>query len=319
MESQLKFRELDSKLKGLVVSERKVTAEIVSVIAQVDRQRLFLEMGYSSLFSYLTKEIGYSASAAQRRIEAARMLRQIPEIGDKLKTGKVNLSTISLVAQGVREKLKTSGVKSELEVEIKNDLFNMIENKNVRETQLIVAKELNIPVLIVEKSKVQQDESLRIELTLNRVQRGKLEKIKQLTSHTKPNANWSELIELISDFYLSKKVDSARERVEAVSNGTSETEVKVRQGMAASARGKVAGCHRYIPRALRRKIFERDQSCQWKARDTNRICGSQHQLEIHHQQPVWAGGNSSEENLQVLCRSHNLQIYRREAGIQSLD
>ena len=54
---------------------------------------------------------------------------------------------------------------------------------------------------------------------------------------------------------------------------------------------------RYIPEKLRQKIFKRDKTCRW--------CDSKDNLEIDHIVPVSRGGEPTEENLQVLCRSCN--------------
>jgi len=298
VEFNMKFKEIDLKLKDLVRNERKITAEIISVICDIDKRKLFLELGSSSLFAYLTKKIGYSASAAQRRIEAARLSKEIPEIKEKLKSGTINLSTITLVTQGLREKAKNSIVT----LESKKALILKIENKNTQQAQKILAEELDLPIVNLEKTKIQKDESIRIELTLSKVQNEKLERVRQLTSHIDAGLNWSELIEQLADFYLNKKTVTKR---------TSDTVVK-------NSKEHNVSYNRYIPLTLRRKIFERDRSCQWKHSKAKEICGSKHQLEIHHQKAIWAGGISSEDNLQLLCRAHNAYTYRNEAQIKLL-
>ncbi len=302
MEAKLKPTEINLKLKNLVQTERKITAEIITLISEIDRRKLFIEMGFSSLFAYLTEEIGYSASSAQRRIEAARISRQVYGVSEKLKTGAINLSTLSMAAQAIREKSKTCKITSEL----KQDLILKIENKNVKETQVILAQTLDLPVVNFEKIKYQQDESLRLELTLNRSQNEKLQKAKEVASHALINPNLADLIEFLADFYVQKKGPdqlATKKMVSSVAKCTSASEVKN---------------ERYVSAALRRKIFQRDQSCQWREKGTQKICGSKHQLEIHHQKPLWAGGTSSEENLLLTCRTHNLHAYRKEAQIKLL-
>ena len=77
---QLKDTELNEKVKNLVIQERKLTQAILEHVAEIDRRKLYLSMAYPSLFDYLTKEVGYSAGAAQRRIDAARLMQRIPEV-----------------------------------------------------------------------------------------------------------------------------------------------------------------------------------------------------------------------------------------------
>jgi hypothetical protein len=62
------------KLKQLVASERKITAEIIEHIQEIDQKKIYLQMGFPNLYAFLTEYIGYTAASAQRRIEAARLL-----------------------------------------------------------------------------------------------------------------------------------------------------------------------------------------------------------------------------------------------------
>ena len=64
--------ELTIKLKDLVKSERKITSQILKLLCEVEKRRLFAELSYTSLIEYCCKELGYSESAANRRISAMR-------------------------------------------------------------------------------------------------------------------------------------------------------------------------------------------------------------------------------------------------------
>ena len=94
MLKKLSHHQLDQKLKSLAQKERELLAEIILHIQECDRRRLHLELGYPNLFSYLTEGIGYSAGAAQRRIDAARLSKEIPEVLEKLESGSLNLNQI---------------------------------------------------------------------------------------------------------------------------------------------------------------------------------------------------------------------------------
>lgn len=81
--------------KKLADTYRKVTAELLHHIREIEKRRLFSELGYSSLFSYVVQELGFSDSSAVRRIKAARLLEEIPEIEKKIENGDLNLSNIA--------------------------------------------------------------------------------------------------------------------------------------------------------------------------------------------------------------------------------
>lgn len=83
---------LHTNLKSLVVGEREMPSEILIHIVEVQRRKLYLTFGYGSLFDYLTKNIGYSNGSAQRRIDAARLSFDAPEVIKKLESGELNLA-----------------------------------------------------------------------------------------------------------------------------------------------------------------------------------------------------------------------------------
>src|SRR6185312_2664003 len=95
MLQKLNDTELTEKIKSLAREERELTRTIIEHIAEIDRRKTFLAMAYSSLYEYLIKEIGYSEGAAQRRIDAARLLERVPEVAAKIESGAINLSQIS--------------------------------------------------------------------------------------------------------------------------------------------------------------------------------------------------------------------------------
>lgn len=102
----LRDHELHSGLSRLVASERKITAEILEYIKEVSRRRLYSKYDCSSLYMYLTKVHKYSGSAAQRRIDAARVLKECPSVKRELQNGSLNLSQVSYLAQVERQKKK---------------------------------------------------------------------------------------------------------------------------------------------------------------------------------------------------------------------
>jgi hypothetical protein len=101
--SGLSDNELLSRVKELAARERAVTLEILLHLIEVERRRLHVGLGYASMFDYCTRQLRYSSSAASRRIQAARCIRDYPEVYGLLQRNEVNLVTISLVASILTE------------------------------------------------------------------------------------------------------------------------------------------------------------------------------------------------------------------------
>ena len=118
--SSLTDHTLITELKNLVQQEREVLAEIISYLQEVDTRRLYLELGYSSLFSFCTQGLRYSEGSAYRRIKAARLSAETPEVLERIAAGSVSLCAaveLSRVpTQIMRELLPLSEGKAKEEV-----------------------------------------------------------------------------------------------------------------------------------------------------------------------------------------------------------
>jgi len=131
--------ELDQRIKTLAAKERELLHELVLTIKEIDQRRSYLEFGFPNLFAYMTEGIGYSAGSAQRRIEAARLLVEIPSLGQKIESGEVKLNQISLVQKAARDVSKTRSLK--VSSDDKLALLENLSNKNYQDSQREVAKD----------------------------------------------------------------------------------------------------------------------------------------------------------------------------------
>ena len=71
---------------------------------------------------------------------------------------------------------------------------------------------------------------------------------------------------------------------------------------------------RYIPAAVKRTVWERDQGrCTWLMGD-GKVCGARHRLEFDHDFEVALGGKPTVGNIRLLCQSHNLMKAEERFG-----
>lgn len=313
--SRLSNSELEIRLKDLVQKERKLLHVILEHIREIDARKLYLERAYSSIYEYLTKELGYSGSAAMRRLEAARLLREAPEVAEFIQEGSLNLSQIGELSRAIKEKEKMSGDKvSSLQ---KQELVSMITGKTTQETQYELSRVLDLPVKEFDTQRVQKDESVRLELTLSKEQYGKLLSCRDFAAHIllqgNGSVNLAEVIDFLADQYLDEKFKKPRTnsaRVEAYSL-TEEAEMADDSKTAIITTEAVAERKSVTPK-MRRLIFERDQCCQFIDLKTGKKCSSTFALQVDHKKSQWAGGGNSVSNLQLLCSQHNRSKYNKE-------
>ncbi len=135
-------QELLESLHGLIKNERKLQAQVLEHLTEIYRRRVHLARGYSSLFTFCVKELGYTESQAQRRVLAMRATQEMPELEKKLELGKVSLATLSLAQSHLMAKEKAQGC--EVTREARTELFAAIEDKSKREVETYLAIQVDL-------------------------------------------------------------------------------------------------------------------------------------------------------------------------------
>jgi hypothetical protein len=90
--------QLLARLLDLVHRGRKLEADLVAHLAEVDERRLYLREGCSSMFAYCVGVLRFAEAIAYKRIAAARAARQYPELLTALRNGDLHLTAVSLLA-----------------------------------------------------------------------------------------------------------------------------------------------------------------------------------------------------------------------------
>ncbi len=87
-------REFTRHLNDLLRNEQGAMVKLLFAIGECDGRRIWAEMGYTSLFEYLHRELKLSRSAAYFRAAAAGLVLKHPEVADALADGRLCLSTV---------------------------------------------------------------------------------------------------------------------------------------------------------------------------------------------------------------------------------
>ena len=88
----LSDRELLRETRNLVRHERHLQGAVIDHLAEIEARGLYLQRGFSSLFDYAVRELGYSDAAAARRIGAMRLCADQPDAREGLRNGSLTLS-----------------------------------------------------------------------------------------------------------------------------------------------------------------------------------------------------------------------------------
>jgi hypothetical protein len=92
-------RDLTTHLADLLRREHAAMADFLVALAEFDRGKWWRELGHTSLFAFLRRELGLSAGAAQYRKTAAELVQRFPEVEAALRGGKLCLSSVVEVAK----------------------------------------------------------------------------------------------------------------------------------------------------------------------------------------------------------------------------
>jgi len=114
---------------------REATTELLWLLREIESRKAFAEIGFSSLFEYVVKELGHSEASAMKRIGAMRLLKEMPEIEQSLNEGRLNLSQASTVQRFFKNEKHDGKIYS---LEAKKGLLKKIENTSTRETEKIL-------------------------------------------------------------------------------------------------------------------------------------------------------------------------------------
>ena len=337
--------QLDQTLKNAVTKEREILTVILKNIIEVDRRKLYLTFAYPSLFEYLTKHIGYSAGSAQRRIDAARLSKEIPEVISKLEVGSLNLAQIGLLQKSMRQYLAENknndannnkqNDKNTITTQTKKQIVDSLSGKSFAESQVLVSQVLNISIKEQPKVMHQKDESVRLELTLTKAQWGKLTRVRELLSNLMPNGSMDQALEYALDEVIAQKlpkvkkpkvvkanlkVSTAVTTITPLVSTETESTMSIRELPEDNQEkdSRIETTHKTrmpLSKKIRDQISKRDLCCQFTDKQSGRICGSKWRLHVDHIQPVWAGGENAIHNLRILCANHNLELYRSQTGL----
>ncbi len=306
--------ELERILKDSVVEENKLKIQILHLLAEVERRRLY-SREYPSLFEYCVKTLKYSAAAAQRRIDSMRAMKLIPELEEKIITGELNLSSISQAQSFFRQEAKFGKTYT---VSEKKEVLIKLENKSSKECiqELITISPQSIPQ---EKRRELTPEKTELKVVLNKDLIQKLDKIKALMSHKNPNMSDQELIEVMAEALLQKidPMEKAK-RIEArklkqANDAQILPMAEVNKEMLETllVRPSVS---RYIPSPVKQEVYIRD-----KGKCSHKNCNATKFLEYDHIHPVALGGQTSASNLRLLCRAHNQRAALNSFGFRKME
>ena len=333
--------ELLHRLAQLTQSSRRVEAELVAHIGEVDERRLYAREASPSMFVYCTDVLHLSEAEAYLRITVARAAREHPILLTMLGDGRLHLSgTVRLVPHLTRENrellLERATHRSKRAIlELLAELFprpdapTLIRKLPARRvipgsSDALVGRELELspggvarsgdttptlPALIPAPASSALVEPLaparyKVQFTASAELHDKLERLRALMRSKVPDGDLAALIE--------EAVTEKLERLEARRFGSTRAP---RNQVATS---DTSPGSRHIPAAVKRVVSEREgRRCAYEDK-RGRRCRARERLEYHHRHPFGHGGDRGIENIVLVCQTHNEFLAEHDYGRRTL-
>jgi hypothetical protein len=342
--------ELLHRLAELMQQSRRVEADIVAHIAEVDERRLYAREAVPSMFAYCTDVLHLSEAEAYLRISAARASREHPMLLTMLADGRLHLTSIAKLAphltrenrEGLLERA-THRSKRQIEEQIaeiapRPDVPAMVRKLPERKTLptaglLVVPNRRDGPMLELGQdpmlelrpdgvaapdTEVRQDPPAPPVIQPLSPGRYKV----QFTASAEFHHKLERLRALMGSrgqegdlvAVIEQAVTEKLERLEA--RRFARTKARKSPAETEEAQTRPSPSSRHIPAAVRRAVSVRDgDRCRY-VDEHGRRCKERDRLEFHHWHPFGHGGDHSMSNIRLMCRAHNAYLAECDYGTE---
>ena len=336
------------KVSWLVDREQKATRLIVEKLGEIETRSDHLTAGYHSLYAFCTIALGYSESAAMRRIKAARCVRRYPKALASFREGKLNLSTIGVLSDVLNssnadELLENAAGKSTAEVRELVAKHLPLPSYNMRDqvAPVFVPRSMQQPELAFDSSlpevKTEPEEKSYFQLLAEKLYAPRplkahevLEKRLKISFSASPDFSdkLDRMRQLLSGKYLrgacleeifSEAMDCYIRHNCPVEKARRSLARKERMKERAKERTAANSDSRRIPAEIRHEVLVRDGFCCTYVSPDGRRCESREKIQIDHIIPYAAGGTHEAENLRCLCAAHNRLVAEQYFGKAHMD
>lgn len=317
---------------------RRTEVELIEVLDEVDRERVFAQRGYATLFQYVIRDLRLSESVAYSLIQIMRKSREVPALRTRIASGQIVLSNarrvaVVLTAENQEEWLEKAATLSnrKLEREIATvrpqiltpERVTYVTRDRVRlevgfsEEDLLRLRRAQDLLCQSEKRAVGLEETIVIVVGEYLRRHDPVEKAKRRN----PVGIVSELgITPSSEMGITSGVGMVLESenpqisaasVEANPEIDSKASRKPSSALVALPKSMLPKPKRRapIPAGIRHQVNLRDQGRCTATRDDGSRCDQSRWIEIHHRVPLVDGGFDTVDNLTTLCSGHHRLVH----------
>jgi 5-methylcytosine-specific restriction endonuclease McrA len=284
------FQSLHEKAVQIAKTYLKVESDLISILKEIDFSHGYREMGFKSLFEYANRGLGLSESVSYNFMTVARKAKEVPQLEELIQKKEITVSNARTIAPV-------------LNVENQEKWLMAAASLSKRELEKEIAKEFP-ERQIQERARYVSEKRVELKFGISEELYEELKRVQDLVStQAKEAADLEKTLRALIELYVEKKdpVEKAKRAEQRESRSNSRQPVP----------GQENPNPRFIPAKLEHAILLRGQGqCTQKRPDGVR-CNEKRWLQIHHIQPLSQGGETTFENLRLVCQGHHRVLHYR--------
>jgi hypothetical protein len=313
-QNALSDSELLFKTELAAKNEKYATLELLRYLVQVDERRAYATRECSTLYAYVLTVLGYSEKESNERVNAVRLMRNVPDVEAKIESGKLSMTTASRVQQFLNVERKTGNEFSDLEASL---LVETCRGQSKRKLEKTLLAQSSNEALVIQKERITEVsvEYTELKFLIPESTFQKLEEVKNLIG----NESLKDIFDLALESLLNE-VKKKKGMTEKKSTSPGNSELKKDSNLVVETKTtSVQPSYtpsRFIPIDVKRNISLRSSNqCEFVDSKTQTRCSSRYKLELdHYPVPFARGGSNEASNLRHACRQHNLR-HAMEVGL----
>ncbi len=329
--------EVLANLGSVIGSRRRITAQLVAYLGEVEARRLELREACSSMYEFCCRKLKLSEGSAHRHLAAARIARSYPMVLDLLREGRIHVTALSMLqtylsVENHAELLAAACDKSKAEVELlirsrfpRPDVADAIcpvfvqaqlggntavagQSGGAAAGQSNVADSGPAAVALAAAGQSAAGASRVATVELHEP-RPRVSPLSAQRFHIQFSAGTSFKDKLERALDLMSHSNPKRDLATVIERGLdlvlAELEKK-KLGKTDRPRRSTGTKHGDFSRQARREIYERDgEQCTYTSPNGER-CQARAFVQLDHEDPRACGGAGTTRNGRLLCRAHNL-------------
>jgi hypothetical protein len=278
MPAFMKMKILHEKAVAAAQTYLKSERDLISLLQEIDRCQGYREYQHKNLYDYARVELKLSDNTAWTLVSISKKSVEVPELKNLLVKEELTISNARMIVPVLTSENQTQWLEA-------------AKTLSKRELEKAIKKEFP-EKCVKDRARYVAEERMELKVGISEKLLQKLKRIQDLESK-KGAATLEQALEAMADLYLSK-------------NDPLEKAKRAKPFVP----GRESKNPRQFPAQIKHAVNQEHQAQCTHIKNGER-CTERRWLDIHHKKPVSKGGETTQQNLTLLCRGHHQLLHAR--------